>query len=298
MAEQQKTQNQLATLDAKIANVKDVKEIFTLPEVKDIFKKNYLAATGKPDGDNKFEQERFAYMQLLADKPDLAQVNKFFHFGAIVYAGTTGLTFRDGTLYVYPNGKGGLKVQPSPAGKRQMMERMETISKMPLAQVVMKGDIFHYDKLNEIILKHETTKDSTLEENIENIVASYQRIKWKDGTVSDIVVWQSELIRAKSKSKVKGDGGVWEWLFEACKKTATNRAFSRYHKYADNVVLFNDDRPAEEEDDDDKYREANIMPAATAPENVDAETGEVKEPETQQELKIEKPEKKNYNLID
>lgn len=284
--EESKNKNQLATLDAKIANVKDVKEIFSIPDVKEIFKKNYAATTGKPDGDNKFEQERFAYLQLLADKPELRDVNKFFHLGAIVYAGTTGLTFRDGTLYVYPNGKGGLKVQASPAGKRQMMERMETISKVPTAQVVMKGDIFHFDKLNEIILKHETTEKSVIEEKLENIVAAYQRIKWKDGSITDVVVWQSELIRARSKSKIKGDGGVWEWVFQACQKTATNRAFSKYHKYADNVVVLHDDRPAEEEDDK-PFIEADIMPAATNHgEIVDQDTGEV----TEEVAKAEKPE--------
>lgn len=302
----EKTQNQLATLDQKLASVKDVKEIFTIPDVREIFKRNYQATTGKTDGDNKFEQERFAYLQLLVEKPELAQVGRFMHFGAIVYAGTTGLTFRDGTLYVYPNGKGGLKVQASPAGKRQMLERMEMISKAPQAQVVMKGDLFVFDKLNEVILEHKMTKDSIMEEKLENVVASYQRIKWKDGSITDVVVWQSELIRAKSKSKIKGDAGVWEWVFQACQKVATNRAFSKYHKYSDNVVMFNDDRPSEEEDDDDKkYTDAVVQSNPSPTENVDTDTGEVKT-EPKQEPKVEEakivstPDKKKQqiNLLD
>jgi recombinational DNA repair protein RecT len=230
---------QITTLDQKIATLKSVNEVFTLQEVKDRFIRNYESTTGKKDGANRMEQERFAYLQILQDKPDLAKVDKLFHFMALVYAGTTGLSFRDNKLYVIPSGNGKLKVQPSPAGRREMMEMMPNVVEVPEAVLVLKGDKFVHDKLNRSVKIHEASEKVEAKHTLDNIVAVYQPIIYKDKTIF-VVVYQDELIKAKNKSKMK-DGGPWvDWPGEMAKKTATNRAFRLYHKYPDNVVLYGD----------------------------------------------------------
>src|SRR6478609_6808886 len=132
--------SQLQKFETAIREAKSVKELFQIPDVRDRFVKNYEAVSGRKDGENRLEQERFAYLQIVAEKPDLQKVDNFYHVSALIYAGTTGLSFRDNKLYVYPNGKGGLKVQSSPSGKREMFEMMPEIKRVPEACVVYKGD--------------------------------------------------------------------------------------------------------------------------------------------------------------
>lgn len=292
MAEE--TKNQLATLDQKIQSAKNVKELFGFPEVRERFIRNYEAVTGRKDGDNRLEQERFAYLQLLADKPDLAAVDKFFHFAALVYAGTTGLSFRDNKLYVIPSGKG-LKVQSSPAGKREMFCMMPDVLEAPEATLVMVGDIFVEDKLNKCVKQHESTKDSKKEIKLENIEAAYQRIVYKNGKAKDVIVYKDDLLRAKSKTKAKSEEGFWaQWPGEACKKVATNRAFRLYHKYPDNVVVYGDQD--DEDTRDTNHQEVDIaMPSG---EIVNTDTGEVKSeakesPRVEEATIVEEPKRKS-----
>jgi recombinational DNA repair protein RecT len=285
MAEEQ--QNQVATLDQKIAAAKTVNELFQLPDVKQRFIRNYEAVTGKKDGENRLEQERFAYLQLLADKPDLQQVDKFFHFAALVYAGTTGLSFRDGKLYVIPNGKG-LKVQSSPAGKREMFCMMPDVIEAPEAVLVMTGDHFVHDKKNNIVKEHWTTDKSVEKITLDNIRAAYQSIKYTSGVCKDTVVYHDDLVKAKAASKIKSEQGNWgTWPGEMSKKTATNRAFRLYHRYPDNVVLYGDQ---EEEVSDVDH---TVIPQSTESERTDVNqnTGEVMEREP--EVKVETKKKRD-----
>lgn len=297
-----KTENQVAVLDQKIAAAKNVKELFAIPDVKDRFIKNYEAVTGRKDGENRLEQERFAYLQLLADKPELQAVDKFYHYGALVYAGTTGLSFRNNKLYVYPNGKNGLKVQPSPAGKREMLEMMPSVEEAPEAILVMKGDKFVHDKLNSVVKVHETTDKSETKINLDNIFAAYQRIYYKSGKIRDTVVYHDDLVKAKSKSKIKSEDGNWgSFAGEMSKKTATNRAFDRYHRFPDNVVLYGPNVEDKESTDDVPHTEVydNDAPEfsqTSSGEPVDTDTGEVHEAQVVNEEP--KKTKKTRNLLD
>ncbi len=238
MAEENK--NQVAKLDQQIAEVKSIKDLFSIPDVKQRFIKNFEAVTNRKDGENRLEQERFAYMELLNGKPELKAAPMWSHFSALVKAATTGLSFRDNKLYVQPvkNKDGaivGLKVDSSPAGKREQFEMMKNIEEVPEAQIVLKGDIFLYDKLNQKIIKHETTDKTVTSITLDNIMYSYQRVIYKDGRIKDVVVPHDDLVQAKKKSKIKSvDAGLWvEFPGEACKKTATNRAFRLYR-----IMLF------------------------------------------------------------
>lgn len=278
MADQSENKNQVATLDSRLAEAKSIQELIQLPDVKQRFIKNYEAVSGRKDGENRFEQERFAYLQLIADKPEMKEVANFFHFAAIVYAGTTGLSFRDNKLYVYPNGKGGLKVQTSPAGKREMFKMMPEIKDAPEAIIVRVGDHFVHDQANEIVKEHWTTEKTKESINLDNLRAVYQRLKYKDGRIVDTVVYKDDVLKAKAKTKAKSEQQPWnEWPFEMAKKVATNRAFRLHHRYPDNVVLFGN---VDQEDvQDTGYTEMaepdpTVVTTASG-ENVNEDTGEV-----------------------
>lgn len=301
----------LQKFDQQLAEAKSVKEIFSLDFVKERFIKNYAAVSNKKDGENRFEQERFAYLEAIADKPELMKVDNFYHMAAIVKAGTTGLSFRDGKLYVIPTGNG-LKVQSSPAGKREQFEMMPEVKKAPEAILVMKGDKFTHDVANGKVTEHLRTEKSTTEIKLDNIFASYQRLKYADGEIVDTVVYHDDLVKAKSKSKMKSDQGLWEmWPGEAAKKTATNRAFRLYHKYPDNVILYGNESDEDKEQDlepgyanvmMDKQVEKSAPPEPAAPaantqqisptEKVDTNSGEITATETVTDMKeVKQPSK-------
>lgn len=274
--------SQLAKIDQQLAQAKSVKELFTFQMVKERFIKNYEAVSGNKDGENVYEQERFAYLEVLAEKPELQGVDKFYHFAAIVKAGTTGLSFRDKSLYLMPIMKGGqvtgIKVDSSPAGKRKEMEMMPDVKKFPEAILVMYGDNFIHDKLNNVVIKHESTDKTKEDMKLENIRAAYQRIYYNDNTIIDVVVYHDDLVKAKSKSKMRSEEGLWNaWPGEACKKTATNRAYNRYHKYPKGIVVYD---VKEEESDTNDADYSDITPT----QGIDTSTGEVLTPE----VKVEK----------
>ena len=277
--------DKVATLDQKLSSAKDVKELFSFPEVRDRFVKNYEATTTKKDGANRFDQERFAYLQLLTDKPELAAVDKFYHYAALIYCGYTGLSFRDNKLYVIPSGKG-LKVQSSPAGKREMFEMMPIVDEAPEAVLVYTGDHFIHDKKNNVVKEHWSTEKTVEKNTLDNIRAAYQTIKYKDGSQKDVVVYHDDLVKAKSKSKAKADTSFWnEWPGEACKKVSTNRAYRLYHKYPDNVVVYEDVVDGEDGKTEDvhhsevEYQEPEESFQANAGEVINEDTGEVTQAE-------------------
>jgi hypothetical protein len=317
MAEEKENKNQIATLDQKMSMAKSVKDLFEIPDVKETAIRGYIATTGRKDGEAKFQQERYAYMEIIHQKPELRGAQMWMHFKVIGKVMRNGWSLRDNRIYLQVVKRGDeivdIKVDPSPAVRREMLEAMRTdtrngirgIKEVPEAQVVVKGDIFIEDKLNHKILKHEATEKSLQPDNLDNVLYSYQRIIWEDGKINDVVVPHHDLVKAKSKSKIKGEGGVWEFVAEACKKTATNRAFRLYHKYANSLEVV--DKLDKDDDDDTKDTAHTVVDpepdyTTQSGEQVDTDTGEVT-----QELKIEKSEKAEkdkkkdkpqYNLLD
>ena len=167
----------LKKIEEQLNAAPSVRHAMQFPFVQERFIANYQATTGKKDGEARFQSELFAYMEIVNEKPDLAKADRFSHFAAIIKAGTTGLSFRDNKLYVMPGPNNTVKVQSSPAGKREMMENMPDIKAFPEAQLVMKGDLFVVDKLSGQVIKHESTdKSSTDTSKLEDIIASYQQV--------------------------------------------------------------------------------------------------------------------------
>lgn len=232
----------LAKVEEQLNKAPNLKGMFQLDVVQERAIKNYEGTTGRKDGQNRFESEVFAYMELMAEKPDLAKLDRFQHFKAIVKVMTMGLTLRDQKVYVMPGKNNTIKVQSSPAGKREMMERMPEIMKFPQANVVYKGDLFRYDYVNKVVLQHESTDKSPDPDKVtlDQILFAYQRIYWKSGPmlIEDVLVDKTKLIAAKNKSTMKSGGPWFEFPADMCRKVATNVAFTLYHKYPDNVVEF------------------------------------------------------------
>lgn len=249
----------LKKIEESLEKAPSIKAMLQLDLVQQRFIANYQAVTRKNDGPARFQSEVFAYLEIINDKPDLAKANRFSHFAAIVKAGTTGLSFRDNKLYVMPGPNNTVKVQSSPAGKREMMENMADIKQLPEAQIVMKGDLFVVDKLNGVVKAHETTKDSASEIKLDNIVAAYQRVYWRDGTIKDVVVFRDDLLKARKKSPAQSEQSFWAtYPGEASKKVSTNRAFRLYHKYPDNIITFGKDDD-KQDTEEVSYQEAEVQ---------------------------------------
>jgi len=268
----------LKEVEHQLTSAPNLRAALTTDVVRDRAIKNYEATTGRKDGANKFEAEVFAYMEIINAKPELAKIDRMYHFGAIVKCMTTGLSFRDGKLYVQPSGNG-IKVDPSPAGRREMLEMMPSIKEVPEPGLVTKGDLFVYDELNKKIVKHIKQEESLPADKLDNIVAAYCRIYYKDGSIKDVVVYHHDLVKAKSKSKAKSDQSAWnEWPGEMCKKVPINRGFRLYHKYSDNVVIIptsaEKKRKDSYDDDDDDFTPHEEV-------TVDKETGEVVDTKTE-----------------
>lgn len=250
----------LKKIEEELKNAPSVRHAMQLSFVQERFIANYQSTTKKKDGEARFQSELFAFMEIINEKPDLARADRFSLFAALIKAGTTGLSFRDNKLYVMPGPNNTVKVQSSPAGKREMMENMPEIKAFPEAQLVMKGDIFTVDKLSGQVIKHESTDKSSVDTSkLDDIIASYQQVYWKNGVTKSVILYKADLLKAKSKSKSQSDAGFWaQWPGEACKKVATNRAFRLYHKYPDGIITFGKD---EDKTDDTTFEELPSQPA-------------------------------------
>lgn len=265
----------LKKIEEQLVKAPNLKSMLQLDFVQERFVANYQAITGRNDGPARFQSEMFAFLEIIHDKPDLAKADRFSLFAGIIKAGTTGLSFRDNKLYVMPGKNNTVKVQSSPAGKREMLERMPEIKQCPEPQLVVKGDKFIVNKLNGVILTHESTEKSVEAKTLDDIVASYQRIIWTDGHINDVIVLHQDLIKARAKSPAQSEQSFWAtYPGEAAKKVATNRSYRLYHKYPDGLITFGKDQDKEEEDTQDVVHE-DIPYSQT--ETVNHETGEVKE---------------------
>lgn len=251
----------LAKLEQQLTAAPSIKAMFQIETVQERFISNYEAVTGKKDGVNRFSSEVFAYLDIISEKPDIANCDRFQHFKAIIRSATTGLSFRDNKLYIIPGPNKTIKIQSSPAGKREMLEMMEDILQVPEPQLVMKGDKFQHDKMNNRVVEHIATEKSAVETTMDNILAAYVRIVYKDGRIIDTVVYHPDLVKARAKTKTRSEDTPWNvWTGEMCKKVATNRAFRLYHKYPDNVVTFGTDDDKHETEADTTDVEHTVQP--------------------------------------
>lgn len=239
----------LKVMNSELEKAKSVKEALSMGFVQELFIKNYQAITGRQDGKNRLAGEVFHYLDLIQDNAKLKACTKFSHMACLVKAGTTGLSFgKEGQLYVIPYGDVA-KVQIGAHGKRELLRRMPDIKFVGESQLVLKGDTFKHDKLNNRVIEHITSEKAPAA-TLENIIASYVRIIFKDNNFIDVVVTHDDLVKAKSKSKQQGDNSVWEqWSGEMCKKVPYNRAYKLYYRQPQTEVTDIKGFDADDEDD-------------------------------------------------
>lgn len=247
--------------DQELSQARTVKEALQVGFVRERFVKNYEAITGRKDGDNRFQAEVFHYLELINDNPKLKDADRFSHFAAIVKAGTTGLSFgKEGQLYPILYGNI-VKVQIGAHGKRELLRRMPNVKMILEGQVVLKGDDFKHDKLNNKVIEH-ITSEKDVAATLDNIKAAYCRIIWKDNTFTDVVVYHDELVKAKSKSKMQSDQSAWgQWPGQMCIKVAYNRAYKLYYSAPQTEV--GDLKGYEVDEDEDLTPETHQGPTST-----------------------------------
>lgn len=255
----------LKVMNQQLEKARNVKEIFAIDFVRERAIKNYEGTTGRHDGENWFAGEAFHMMSLFAEKPKLAECDKMSIFAALVKAGTTGLSIKHGQIDLIPYGRI-LKAEPNYKGLRQQLRNMPTIKMVYEASLVMKDDDFEYDELNKKVIKH-IKKGAPKTITLADINASYVRMEFTDGHIIDTIMWNFELVKAKSKSKNKGEDSTWDQFpHEMCKKSVVKRANKIY--YEPPVVQVVGFTPLPDEDTEDVGHE-----------EVDETTGEVMTPE-------------------
>lgn len=274
--------SQLKDLIQKVNSAPSVREAVVLAQ--DRWAKNYYLVTGKKDGMQRFESELLNYLDIVAEKPDLAKIqDKFTHFAAVMKAAVTGLSFRsDGHLYPIVYG-GKIKVQIGAHGKREMLNQMKEVKFVHEAQLVIKGDSFKHDKMNNKIIEHVSTDKTVVAKSLDDVIASYCRIEYHDGRIIDVVVYHEDLVKAKNASKNKGAGSTWDlWFGEMAKKVSYHRAKKLYHRYPEGLEFNVGDDNSDPSDGSDEP----IQYAQEVQDNVDTDTGEIKSEDSVQEPTI------------
>lgn len=233
----------IKNLNVALEKAKNVKEVFSLDFVADRAIQNYQAVTGRKDANNWYQTEVLTMMAIFAEKPELAKADKMSIWGCLMSAGRLGLSIADGHLdlvpYKGPNDTVILKAEPNYKGMREQLRRMPEVKEVFEAQVVCKGDDFEFNPLKNLVEVHK--RKGVPNFAMDNIIAAYVRIEMEDGTFRDVVMYQSELIAAKNKSKNKAEWGPWNThTGEMCKKSVVKRAKKIYH------------RPTQHEIDDSK----------------------------------------------
>ena len=212
----------LKNMNTQLEKSTAVKDIFSLDFVQDRTIKNFVAVTGRKDGQNWYESEVLALMQVFADKPAYMKCDKMSIWGCLMTAARSGLSIAEGDLDLVPYGMI-LKADRNYRGMRKQLRNMPIVKFVGEAQVVWKDDEFEHDKLNNKIVKHVSKDAPKGVPTLDMVKAAYVRIEFQD-RVEDVVMYNHELVAAKSKSKM-GDAGPWlQYVGEMCKKSVIRRA--------------------------------------------------------------------------
>lgn len=279
MSDEKKVMNPLRKLEQEVSVAKNVKDILKISLLSDRYIANYQAVSGRKDGRERFEREAFAFIDLVNSKPEIMECDPFSIMAGFIKASTTGCSFTDGKLSVYPRGvkqkdgsfKKMLVVSPDAHGKREMLERMPTIKEIVEGVVVYNKDKFVYDAKNKKVITHEQEFPSPAPSE-ETVKGAYCTVMFTDGTSKEVVLTLHELKAARSKSpnvsyiekdgqnvKVRDGGELWNKFYgEACKKSTYNRAFKIYHKLPETAMTF----PQWEAPEEEATQDVNYTPVA------------------------------------
>lgn len=255
--------------------------IATLPEVAERFTQLYSLMNGKNSELAKvaYESEKFHFMKLLQDKPELQKCTKLSLYGCFLDMAVQGLSFDPGMKHAYVVGfptNIGTKENPRWETRASLMidGRGELLIRTRQGQikyadnpiVVYEGDVFKYGTRNDkVFIEHEAAfpRKST------EIIACYLRIERPDGSVDYKVFGIEEVLQLKEFSKQKNSLAWGAGLRGMVETKTIKHAFKSYPKVKlgsfsqlKSVVIEPDDTPEFKID----YGLNGDMPANNLPE--------------------------------
>lgn len=217
-------------------------QIANIPEVADRFKNIYLIMNG---GNNdkatvKYEAEKFHFMKLIQDKPDLQQCTKLSLYGCFLDMAVNGLSFDPAMKHAYVvsfNTNVGTKQQPkwekratlmiSGYGELSMRIRQNQLKYADNPILVYEGDEFrHGTKDGKVFLDHV----AAFPRKSDNIIACYIRLERIDSSVDYKVLSIEEIMKLKAFSKDPNSKAWTDGLPGMVQAKTIKHAFRSYPK--------------------------------------------------------------------
>ena len=233
--------NQKLSIIQKI-NSCSAASLATLPEVGDRFKHIYSIMNGGNESRAavKYEAEKFHFMKLIQDKPDLQQCSKLSLYGCFLDMAVNGLSFDPSLKHAYVvsfNTNVGTKNDPkwekratlmiSGYGELHMRVQQRQIKYADNPILVYEGDEFrHGTRDGKVFLDHVAAHPR----KTDNIIACYLRIERNDGSVDYKVLSIDEVMKLKKFSKDPNSKAWTDGLPGMIQAKTLKHAFRSYPK--------------------------------------------------------------------
>lgn len=233
--------NQKLTVIQKIDQVSPA-QIAALPEVADRFMQLYSLMHGRNSDVAKvaYESEKFHFMKLLQDKPELQKCTKLSLYGCFIDMAVNGLSFDPAMKHAYIVGfptNVGSKENPKWETRASVLidGRGELIIRTRQGQIkyadnpitVYEGDVFKYGTRNDkVFIEHE----AVFPRKTDNIIACYLRIERPDGSVDYKVFGIEEVLHLKEFSKQQNSLAWTKGIRGMIETKTIKHAFKSYPK--------------------------------------------------------------------
>lgn len=217
-------------------------QIANLPEVAERFQNIYTVMNGGNVGKAKvkYEAEKFHFMKLLQDKPELQQCTKLSLYGCFLDMAVNGLSFDSAMKHAYVvsfNTNTGTQQNPKWEKRAQLMIsgygelHMRVLQKQikyadnPI--LVYEGDHFSTGtKDGKVFLEH----IATLPRKSDNIIGCYIRLERNDDSVDYKVMSIDEVLKLKAFSKQQNSLAWTSGLPGMVQAKTIKHAFRSYPK--------------------------------------------------------------------
>lgn len=236
------TENQKLSITQKLAQT-PATQVVALPEVADRFKGLYAIFHGNNSARASvaYESEKFHFMKMLQDKPDLQKCTKLSLYGTFLDMAVMGLSFDPSMKHAYVISMPfnvGSKNDPKWESRACLMVdgRGELVIRVKQGQIkhadnpitVFEGDVFKYGTKNDkVFIEHEA---SFPRKEDAQIIACYIRLERPDGTV-DYKVFGYEDVMALKKFSKQPNSLAWTAGIRGMIETKTlKHAFKSYPK--------------------------------------------------------------------
>lgn len=217
-------------------------QLANIPEVADRFKNIYVIMNGSnPDkAAIKYEAEKFHFMKLIQDKPDLQACTKLSLYGCFLDAAVNGLSFDPSMKHLYVvsfNTNVGTRDNPkwekratlmiSGYGELHMRIRQRQIKYADNPILVYEGDEFrHGTKDGKVFLDH----IAAYPRKTDNIIACYVRLERNDGSSDYKVLSIEEVMKLRKFSKDQNSKAWTDGLPGMVQAKTIKHAFKSYPK--------------------------------------------------------------------